>query len=126
MGVVAEHLGLDGEIGGVETGTLRVPPVAIDPAAVDAHPDGRGVGDVGWFRSWASIANLDAWVAADLNIEKLARKPFAHLPVPVLGVPGWWPANDHLDFYDDASVFRVPKKQPKQHRPETSYHLNKP
>ena len=54
-----------------------------------------------------SIANLDAWVAADLNIEKLARKPFAHLPV--LGVPGWWPANDHLDFYDDASVFRVPK-----------------
>lgn len=54
-----------------------------------------------------SIAKLDAWVAADLNIDKLARKPFAHLPV--LGVPGWWPANEDPGFYDDASVFRTPK-----------------
>jgi hypothetical protein len=28
------------------------------------------------------------------------------LPVPVLGVPGWWPANEDAAFYDDASVFR--------------------
>lgn len=63
-----------------------------------------------------SIASLDAWVAADLNIEKLARKPFAHLPV--LGVPGWWPANAKPDFYDDASVFRAPKPA-RQRLPET-------
>ena len=54
-----------------------------------------------------SIAVLDAWVAADLNVDKLARKPFSHLPV--LGVPGWWPANESPDFYDDSSVFRAPK-----------------
>lgn len=54
-----------------------------------------------------SIASLDAWVAADLSAEKLAAKPFAHLPV--LGVPGWWPANDNPAFYDDRDVFRLPK-----------------
>ena len=54
-----------------------------------------------------SIANLDAWMAADLRAEKLACKPFAHLPV--LGVPGWWAANEDPAFYADASVFRLPK-----------------
>jgi hypothetical protein len=53
-----------------------------------------------------SIADLDAWVAADLSAEKLALKPFAHLPV--LGVPGWWPANEAPAFYADTSVFRPP------------------
>lgn len=33
-----------------------------------------------------------------------ATKPF--LPLPVLGVPGWWPANESPGFYDDATVFR--------------------
>jgi hypothetical protein len=54
-----------------------------------------------------SIADLDAWVAADLSADKLASKPFAHLPV--LGVPGWWLGNLEPDFYTDASVFRAPK-----------------
>ena len=54
-----------------------------------------------------SIADLDAWMAADLSAEKLATKPFAHLPV--LGVPGWWPGNAEPAFYADASVFRPPK-----------------
>ena len=35
---------------------------------------------------------------------KLALKPF--LPLPVLGVPGWWPANELPGFYDDRAVFR--------------------
>jgi hypothetical protein len=51
-----------------------------------------------------SIADLDSWMAAELSGEKLATKPFAHLPV--LGVPGWWPANQITDFYADATVFR--------------------
>ena len=54
-----------------------------------------------------SIASLDTWMAADLSADKLAAKPFAHLPV--LGVPGWWPANETPGFYDDLSVFRRPK-----------------
>lgn len=36
-----------------------------------------------------------------------AAKPF--LPLPVLGVPGWWPANEDPAFYDDAGVFRPPR-----------------
>ncbi|WP_372826011.1 DUF3025 domain-containing protein [Polaromonas sp.] len=51
-----------------------------------------------------SIADLDAWVAGDLGTEKLAAKPFA--PLPVLGVPGWWPENENFSFYDDNLVFR--------------------
>ncbi|OYT91312.1 MAG: hypothetical protein CFE43_13825 [Burkholderiales bacterium PBB3] len=54
-----------------------------------------------------SVAELDAWVAADVSAERLATKPFAHLPV--LGVPGWWPGNAEPGFYSDASVFRPPK-----------------
>jgi hypothetical protein len=55
----------------------------------------------------SSLAELDAWVALDLSAEKLASKPFAHLPV--LGVPGWWAANDDPAFYADSSVFRLPR-----------------
>ncbi len=40
----------------------------------------------------------------DLTRRHLAAKPFT--PLPVLGVPGWWPANDATGFYDDAAVFR--------------------
>ena len=54
-----------------------------------------------------SIAGVDAWMAADVSADKLASKPFAHLPV--LGVPGWWPANEDPAFYADASVFRSPR-----------------
>ncbi len=54
-----------------------------------------------------SIASLDSWVAADLSAERLAAKPFAHLPV--LGVPGWWQENTQPGFYSDTSVFRAPK-----------------
>ena len=52
-----------------------------------------------------SIADLDAWVAAALNPDQLAAKPFANLPV--LGVPGWWPANEAPGFYQDPAVFRL-------------------
>lgn len=51
-----------------------------------------------------SIADLDAWVAASLNAEVLATKPFAHLPV--LGVPGWCADNETAHFYADPFVFR--------------------
>lgn len=49
----------------------------------------------------------DDWLADWLSAERLAPKPFS--PLPLLGVPGWWPENDGAGFYDDASVFR-PKK----------------
>jgi len=55
----------------------------------------------------SSLAAVDHWMAHDLSAEKLAAKPFAHLPV--LGVPGWWNANAAPGFYDDPSVFRAPR-----------------
>ena len=51
-----------------------------------------------------SVQAMDTWMAAELSAEKLARKPFAHLPI--LGVPGWWADNEEPGFYDDAFVFR--------------------
>jgi len=53
------------------------------------------------------LAKWDAWLAQDLQPEKLAAKPF--LPAPVLGLPGWWPANEDPNFYADTQVFRRPK-----------------
>ncbi|MGV8803618.1 MAG: DUF3025 domain-containing protein [Polaromonas sp.] len=54
-----------------------------------------------------SIAELDAWAALSLSASTLAGKPFT--PLPVLGVPGWWPDNEDFSFYDDRSVFRPPR-----------------
>ncbi len=51
-----------------------------------------------------SLEALDAWVAADLSAARLAAKPF--VPLPVLGIPGWWAENENVSFYDDAQVFR--------------------
>lgn len=50
-----------------------------------------------------ALPAVDVAVAAGLN-EGLARAAF--VPLPVLGVPGWWPANADPAFYDDATVFR--------------------
>jgi hypothetical protein len=57
---------------------------------------------------WLAGAALDdAGAPAAITADAWARKPFH--PLPVLGVPGWWPANDDAAFYDDASVFRPPR-----------------
>jgi Protein of unknown function (DUF3025) len=39
-----------------------------------------------------------------LTAAQWAAKPF--LPLPVLGIPGWWPANENPAFYEDKQVFR--------------------
>ena len=51
-----------------------------------------------------NLETIDAFIASDLTAEKLATKPFT--PIPVLGVPSWWAANENLNFYDDETVFR--------------------
>jgi hypothetical protein len=55
---------------------------------------------------------IDAWLAQDLSADKLATKPFS--PLPVLGVPGWWPDNAVSTFYDDAEVFRPRRSAPQK------------
>lgn len=52
---------------------------------------------------------LDSWLAGQLTAGRLAAKPFT--PLPVLGVPGWWPGNQDFSFYDDARVFRSPESR---------------
>jgi hypothetical protein len=53
-----------------------------------------------------STAEVDGWLAGQLSAERLCTKPF--LPLPVLGLPGWWSENADFSFYDDPSVFRRP------------------
>jgi hypothetical protein len=50
------------------------------------------------------IADDDAVITAALDVTHLASKPF--VPLPVLGVPGWWADNANLCFYDDSTIFR--------------------
>lgn len=52
----------------------------------------------------ASLEEADAWLSDRCTSEVLAGKPFT--PLPVLGVPGWWAANQNFSFYDDSVVFR--------------------
>lgn len=49
----------------------------------------------------------DDWLAARLTATELGAKPFT--PLPVLGVPGWWSANENPAFYADTGVFRPPR-----------------
>ena len=50
-------------------------------------------------------AHLDETVSATLAADAaLNGRSFA--PLPVLGIPGWWPQNEDPAFYDDATVFR--------------------
>jgi hypothetical protein len=62
--------------------------------------------DLGWEdrRAW-----IDMQVAGQLCTEGLATSAFT--PLPVLGVPGWWPGQDDA-FYLDETVFR-PKRTDK-------------
>ena len=61
----------------------------------------------------AEPARWDAWLADVLDPGMLADRPF--VPLPVLGVPGWWPANENPHFYMDALVFR-PAAAPRRMR----------
>ncbi|WP_232833484.1 DUF3025 domain-containing protein [Paraburkholderia kururiensis] len=55
--------------------------------------------------AWLDTAVSEA-VARDTE---LSGQRFA--PLPVLGIPGWWAANETAGFYDDPSVFRKGRRQ---------------
>lgn len=50
-------------------------------------------------RTW-----LDAHVATQLQTHNLSTSDYT--PLPVLGIPGWWPEQDQV-FYADTKVFRA-------------------
>lgn len=66
------------------------------PDQIAAMPDGAQ-------RSW-----IDRAVAERLASDDWLPSGFA--PMPVLGVPGWWP-NQDIQFYSDASVFRPERRR---------------
>lgn len=51
---------------------------------------------------------VSATLAADATPGALNGRSFA--PLPVLGIPGWWPQNEDSAFYDDATVFRAGRR----------------
>jgi hypothetical protein len=51
-----------------------------------------------------SADSLDSWLAGQLTATRLAAKTFT--PLPLLGIPGWWPGIQDFSFYDDPLVFR--------------------
>ena len=53
-------------------------------------------------RAW-----LDEYVATQLASHNLSTADYT--PLPVLGIPGWWPEQDAA-FYADSSVFRAKRK----------------
>lgn len=55
-------------------------------------------------RAW-----IDVRVAAELARQGLTNADFT--PLPVLGVPDWWPQQDD-DFYGDSTVFRPKRSAP--------------
>jgi Protein of unknown function (DUF3025) len=58
-------------------------------------------------QSATDLEAIDTRVVANLSESSMIPKPFA--PLPVLGVPTWWPANENPDFYTDNTVFRAPR-----------------
>ncbi len=61
----------------------------VEAAALDGAPS-------------ALDAQLAAWLADPASL----ASPRDLQPLPVLGVPGWWPANEAPAFYDNADYFR--------------------
>jgi hypothetical protein len=53
---------------------------------------------------------LDAAVAGTLGGTSSTLTGRSFTPLPVLGVPGWWPDNASPDFYDDPAVFRAGRR----------------
>ncbi len=52
------------------------------------------------------LANLDARVAAQIADPWRFAAPGELVPVPVLGVPGWFAGNENEEYYEDAHYFR--------------------
>ena len=62
--------------------------------------------------------DLPADTAADELDEAIAQRwrtgtikqPAMLFPLPVLGIPGWWPEHEQLAFYSDQRYFRPPRE----------------
>lgn len=78
--------------------------------AITAHVLVLGEGGDPWGRV---LARRGAQAAASR-----AERPF--VPLPVLGVPGWWPENEDSRFYADLEVFRPIARTKKNSGPQAA------
>lgn len=68
-----------------------------------------------------SDSGLDAWLDRLWTDHPPSARDFAHLPL--LGVPGWWPANEDPAFHRDAAVFRKRGPAAARHGPKAAQPL---
>ena len=54
------------------------------------------------------LLGLDQWVSSEMLAGRLLQSPRCMAPLPLAGVPGWWPRDEQEqdDFYRDFQVFR--------------------
>jgi hypothetical protein len=57
------------------------------------------------------ITRVDEFVAERASRVEQLRVPAVLSPLPVLGVPGWWRANEEEAFYDDTRYFRAGRRR---------------
>lgn len=65
------------------------------------------------FFSWNETAqrqHLDAQLATLLADDNWLISPRQLWPLPLLGIPGWWPANEEPAFYDNTDYFRPSRR----------------
>ncbi|MEW9898196.1 DUF3025 domain-containing protein [Chitinivorax sp. PXF-14] len=76
--------------------TGKALPVVVDPVFFSLAPDEQRL-------------HLDSTIAAGFAAHGFLPGPRTLLPLPLLGVPGWWPGNADTDFYRNTDYFR-PKR----------------
>lgn len=91
VAIDAGRVAVAGAAAAVDTTPATADPEAVEAAAIEA-----------------ARAAIDAAAARWVRETPLSPKRLSHLPV--LGIPGWWPANESPQFYDDADVFRLPHR----------------
>ena len=50
---------------------------------------------------------VDSWMAPEIASGQLLAAGEYRLPLPILGIPGWFAENERLNCYDDVHVFRL-------------------
>jgi len=68
-----------------------------------------------WLPSLGSAPGITSIEALDRALAEYwtagcITRPMDLFPMPVLGIPGWWPANEAASFYEDETVFRPLRK----------------
>ena len=58
-----------------------------------------------------ALTEFDGMMAGYLSASGSLRTTASLVPLPLLGVPGWWPDNGNVAFYENARYFRPAPNQ---------------